>query len=42
MADFFQNGIVTTLHDLDGGDTGRLDAEVVRLAGPGSPTLVLP
>lgn len=42
MSDFFQNGIVTTLHDLDGRDTGRLDAELVRLAGPAWPTLVLP
>lgn len=42
MADFFQNGIVTTLHDLDGRAPDALDEALVRLAGPASPALVLP
>lgn len=42
MSDFFQNGIVTTLHDLEQGDTGGLEAAVARHAAAAAPTLVLP
>ncbi|MFZ4731340.1 MAG: glycosyl transferase [Pirellulales bacterium] len=42
MSDFFQNGIVTTLHDLDRRRDGSLEAAVARQARTSSVTLVLP
>ena len=42
MTDFFQNGIVTTLHELGGRSTTDLEAEVSRLARNTPISLVLP
>jgi glucosyl-3-phosphoglycerate synthase len=42
MSDFFQNGIVTTLHELGGRSTADLQAEVSRLASSTPVGLVLP
>ena len=42
MSDFFQNGIVTTLHELGGRSTADLEAEVSRLASSTPVSLVLP
>jgi glucosyl-3-phosphoglycerate synthase len=42
MSDFFQNGIVSTLHDLGERDTGALLAEVACLAQTTPISLVLP
>lgn len=42
MSDFFQNGIVTTLHDIGGRSTSDLEAEVARYAAHTPVTLVLP
>jgi glucosyl-3-phosphoglycerate synthase len=42
MSDFFQNGIVTTLHELGNRSSADLEAEVVRLAGATPVSLVLP
>ena len=42
MSDFFQNGIVTTLHELGGRSTADLEAEVSRLASGTPVGLVLP
>ena len=42
MSDFFQNGIVTTLHELGGRSTADLEAEVAALAGSTPVSLVLP
>jgi glucosyl-3-phosphoglycerate synthase len=42
MSDFFQNGIITTLHDLEGRSDGDLEAAVAELAPSTHLTLVLP
>lgn len=42
MSDFFQNGIVTTLHDLDDRGDGWLESAVAQPAAAASLTLVLP
>ena len=42
MSDFFQNGIVTTLHELGGRSTADLEAEVGQLAAETPVNLVLP
>ena len=42
MSDFFQNGIITTLHDLEGRSDGDLEATVAELAPSTHLTLVLP
>jgi glucosyl-3-phosphoglycerate synthase len=42
MSDFFQNGIVTTLHELGGRSTADLQAEVSRLASSTPVGLMLP
>ena len=42
MSDFFQNGIITTLHDLEGRSDGDLEAAVAELAPRSHLTLVLP
>jgi len=42
MSDFFQNGIVTTLHELGNRPTAHLEAEVASLAGATPISMVLP
>ena len=42
MSDFFQNGIVTTLHDLGSRSREDLEAEVARQVGRSPVALVLP
>jgi glucosyl-3-phosphoglycerate synthase len=42
MADFFQNGLITTLHDLQSGDAGRLEEMLVRWSEHRRLALVLP
>jgi len=42
MADFLQNGVITTLHQLGPADPGRLERELVRLTRTRPVALVLP
>jgi glucosyl-3-phosphoglycerate synthase len=42
MGDFFQNGVITTLHELGARDPARLQSELRRLTGYRPLTLVLP